>query len=96
LIAPAATPRSPRAARIIGRGLGPKIHRTQSVAGDLSLETYRQATRYITITGNPVSVVPLPLADLDAVMDATVADLDARGTCKDQSWLMVMYPIFLS
>ena len=66
--------------RILGYGSGEKIHRKQPVAkaNCVSLESYRKAERYITITGNALPDSKVELADLDALMDATVAELDAK------------------
>jgi hypothetical protein len=63
--------------RIIGYGTGTKLHRKQSVANGVSLETYRKAERYITITGNPLPGFDKPLVNIDTHIDAVVAELDA-------------------
>jgi len=63
--------------RIIGFGVGLKLHRKLPVHDGVSLEAYRRAERYIVITGNP-----LPgsnsIINIDAHIDATVAELDAQ------------------
>ena len=64
--------------RIIGYGTGSKVHRKQSVADGVTLETYRRAERYIVITGNPLPGADVVIADIDPHIDATVAELDAR------------------
>src|SRR5262249_43512689 len=64
--------------RIIGHGTGPEVHRKQRATDAVSVETYRQATRYITITGNPLPGAPAQLCNIDAVIDAVVAELDAN------------------
>jgi hypothetical protein len=63
--------------RVIGFGDGPKQHRKQKVPGTkgMSCEAYRKAERFITITGNAYR--DTPLANIDALIDATVAELDA-------------------
>jgi hypothetical protein len=65
--------------RIIGRAKGGKIHRKQPRTEDGSevWETYREAERFIIITGNQLSNAPDQLADIDEVMDQVVAELDA-------------------
>jgi hypothetical protein len=63
--------------RIIGRATGCKIHRKQAVTNFLALEAYRRAERYIVITGDVLPGSPAVLADLDEIMDAVVAELDA-------------------
>jgi predicted P-loop ATPase len=65
--------------RIIGFGSGGKIHRKQAVVGDVSLESYRQAERYIVMTGNVLPGSPAVLANLDTVMDQVVEELDAAA-----------------
>jgi hypothetical protein len=62
--------------RIIGYGTGPEVHRKQPVIDGVSLETYRKATRYITITGNQLPNTQQQLANIDAHIDAVVAELD--------------------
>jgi hypothetical protein len=42
------------------------------------LETYRRATRYITITGNPLPDFAVPLKNIDAHIDTVVAELDRK------------------
>ena len=72
--------------RIIGRGIGPYIHRKQTVpaANGVSLESFRKATRFITISWDALpGFRNKELADLDALMDAVVAELD--GMAKDKS-----------
>jgi hypothetical protein len=63
--------------RIIGTGSGPEIHRKQPVADGVSCEVYRRAARFITVTGNQLAPELNQLADLDAIADAVVAELDA-------------------
>jgi hypothetical protein len=70
--------------RIIGYGNGPKLHRKLPVTNGVTLEAYRRAERYIVITGNP-----LPgsngITNIDAHLDATVAELDAAKAQAEQS-----------
>jgi hypothetical protein len=64
--------------RVIGVATGAKVHRKQQIIGTvMAVETYRKATRYITISGNPLPGMDVALAGIDAVIDAVVAELDA-------------------
>ena len=63
--------------RIIGRAVGPEIHRKQPVVNGSTLETHRKAKRYIVMTGSVLPGSAQELADLDAMMDAVVVELDA-------------------
>jgi hypothetical protein len=49
---------------------------TKVNANGVSCEIYRKATRFITITGNVYR--DAPLADIDAVIDAVIVELDSR------------------
>ena len=41
--------------RVIGYGVGAKLHRKQKIPGSsVEVESYRGAERYITVTGNPL------------------------------------------
>jgi hypothetical protein len=63
--------------RIIGRAVGKETHRKQKVGDDDGeLETYRRAGRYIVVTGNQLVGTPDHLANLDDLIDETVAELD--------------------
>ena len=62
--------------RTIGYAAGPKVHRKQAVPNGTTLETFRQAERYITVTGNSLPDTPMQLADLDALIDTVVTQLD--------------------
>ena len=64
--------------RIIGRAKGPHLHRKQPAPNGISLETFRKATRFITVTGNVLPDTEAKLADLDVLMDAIVAELDGN------------------
>jgi hypothetical protein len=70
--------------RIIGRGTGAHVHRIhKGQKVDIAIKecaTYRKATRYISITGNAFPGAPLELANLDAVVDEVVAELDALAS----------------
>ena len=59
--------------RIIGRGNGDLVHRKLPVNDKVSCEIYRKCERFIVITGNPLPNTPQQLANLDAVIDATLA-----------------------
>jgi predicted P-loop ATPase len=65
--------------RIILTGNGAKVHRKQKVPGanGMSVETYRQAERFIVVTGNALPEAANKLADGDALIDEVVAKLDA-------------------
>jgi hypothetical protein len=65
--------------RIIGVCNGAKIHRKQVVpnANGMSIESYRKAERYITVTGDALPGTTSQLTDIDALMDDVVAKLDA-------------------
>src|SRR5262249_21734032 len=71
--------------RIIGIGHGAQIHRKQNVpnANGMTIESYRKAERYITVTGDALPGTTSQLADIDALMDDVVAKLDkANKTAK--------------
>jgi predicted P-loop ATPase len=65
--------------RIITKATGPKVHRRQPIpnANGMVIETYRHCERYTTITGDALPGVPDQIADGDALLDQTVARLDA-------------------
>src|SRR5262249_7520997 len=65
--------------RIIGKGHGPKVHRKQPVpsGNGMTVESYRNCERFITITGNALSEATAELADNDALLDQVVSELDA-------------------
>jgi hypothetical protein len=69
--------------RIIGTGTGSKVHRKQAMlGGNGSIEVYRRAERYITVTGAALPEATAQLADNDRLIDEIVAELDiakARG-----------------
>jgi putative DNA primase/helicase len=70
--------------RIIGYGVGPKVDRKQPVANGVTVEPYRQATRYIVVTNNPLPNTPQQLVNIDAHIDAVVAELDGKKQKKKQ------------
>lgn len=67
--------------RIIGISRGAKIHRKQAVpnANGMTIESYRRAERFITVTGDALPQAATQLADIDALMDEVVAKLDAAN-----------------
>src|SRR6516165_9595365 len=67
--------------RIIGVCHGAKIHRKQSVpnANGMSIESYRKAERYITVTGDALPGTTSQLTDIDALMDDVVSKLDVAN-----------------
>ena len=69
---------------IIGYGQGGYVQRNQPYPGtDGRVETYRRATRYIVVTGLELKGAPWSgLAELDRIIDATVATLDAAKRAK--------------
>ena len=74
--------------RIIGLASGAKIHRKLKVDAEseppVTCEPYRKpAGRYITITGNQIG--DMVLVDIDAVMDAVLAELTAMPINQSQS-----------
>jgi hypothetical protein len=64
-------------ARIIGLAKGEPIHRKFNVpnANGVSVELYRKAERYITITGQQIGAAA-SMAGIDALLDQTLVDLD--------------------
>src|SRR5262249_5746690 len=64
--------------RILLTGTGGKIHRKQAVPGanGMTIETYRQAERFIVVTGNALPEAAAQLANGDALMEEVVAKLD--------------------
>jgi RecA-family ATPase len=64
--------------RIIGTGTGTKVHRKQQVGNGVSLESFRKAERFITVSGNRLPDTPDTLRNLDDLIDSTVAKLDGK------------------
>ena len=73
--------------RIIGIGTGEKVHKKQKVpnSNGVSVETYRNCERYITVTGNALEGTPETLADISSFADAVVAELGAAKAGKKKS-----------
>src|SRR5262249_60804901 len=63
--------------RIIGTGDGAAIHRNLNVEDGVSVEVYRKATRYITITGDALAESPSTIANIDALINEVLVELDA-------------------
>ena len=69
--------------RVIGRAKGEKVHRKLQIPGTGgSLEVYRKAERYITITGNVFPGCWPSLANIDEEIDEIVAELDRANGSK--------------
>jgi primase-polymerase (primpol)-like protein len=68
--------------RILGTGSDRKIHRKFEIADGASVEVYRNCARLITVTGNRISPALDRLADVDAIADQVVAELDAAKKAK--------------
>lgn len=65
--------------RIIGFGSGGKVHRKQALpGGTVEVESYRDAERYIVVTGIPLPGAWPHMADITSEMDDLVADLDGK------------------
>jgi predicted P-loop ATPase len=64
--------------RILFTCTGGKIHRKQAVPGanGMTIETYRQAERFIVVTGNALPGATTQLANGDVLMEEMVAKLD--------------------
>jgi predicted P-loop ATPase len=86
--------------RIIGTGAGGEVHRKIPAIDGVKVELYRKAVRFITVTGAALPGSPATMANIDAVIDETLVELDAvqgegesaedklealiRGGCGDQ------------
>jgi Protein of unknown function (DUF3631) len=70
--------------RILGTGSDRKTHRKFAVADGVSVEVYRNCERFITVTGEQISGALDQLADIDAVADQVVAELDAAKQARQQ------------
>ncbi|MBN8964591.1 MAG: hypothetical protein J0H89_04250 [Rhizobiales bacterium] len=64
--------------RIIGLANGERTSRKQPVEDGGSLETYRRNERYIVMTGDVLPETSEELVNIDAHIDAIVAELDAK------------------
>src|SRR5262249_31020602 len=71
--------------RIIGTAKGDEVHRKHQIIDGMSLETYRRTRRYITISGNQLPGTPSLLADIDQIIDDTVAQLDKKNKGKSKT-----------
>jgi primase-polymerase (primpol)-like protein len=65
--------------RIIGVGSGPRAAYKQKVpnSNGVTVETYRNCERYITVTGDALPNAPETLANIDSLVDEVVEELDA-------------------
>jgi Protein of unknown function (DUF3631) len=72
--------------RIIGLANGPPVHRKFNVpeTDGVIVEIYRKAERYITVTGAQIDDAVTQLADIDALADAVVFELDGARQAKPQ------------
>jgi hypothetical protein len=65
--------------RVTGTGSGAPLHRKQKLPGSIvHVESYRNAARYVTVTGNPLPGTRPDMADIGSVVDAVVAELDGK------------------
>src|SRR5262245_38369195 len=73
--------------RIIGLASGAPVHRKFNVPGadGVSVEIYRKAERYITISGVEIDDTIKGLADIDALVDAVIPDLDGAKAEKPRT-----------
>ena len=62
--------------RVIGLGEGPRAYRNQKVDAVMSCETYRDCPKYITVTCAQLNGSASQLANIDALVDAVVLELD--------------------
>ena len=66
---------------VLGYGSGAKMHRKQTLPNSaVQVESYRNAERYIVITGNPQPRTCPNMADIDGAIDAVVAKLGERDS----------------
>jgi putative DNA primase/helicase len=64
--------------RLIGKGDGPCLDKKYAVGDGVSCEIYRKPTgRFITVTGGRYNDAPDTLADLNALADEVLAELEA-------------------
>jgi hypothetical protein len=64
--------------RIIGLASGAKLHRKLNAPDGGSVEVYRDAERYITITGDTLTPDVDQLGNIDALCDQVVAEFDKK------------------
>jgi hypothetical protein len=62
--------------RIIGTATGNEIHRKLAAVDSVTVELYRRAKRFITVTGDVLDGSAAVLADIDEVMDQVLTELD--------------------
>ena len=73
--------------RVIGLGSGAKVHTKQKVPGTgMSVESYRNCERYITVSSNPLPGYDIALVNIDAVMDEVVAELNGAKSNSIANW----------
>ena len=73
--------------RIIGVGTGARAAHKQKVpnSNGVTVETYRNCERYITVTGDAISNSPVTLANIDLLVDEVVEELGAAKGNKKKS-----------
>jgi len=64
--------------RIIGKASGAKLHRKLPAPDGGSVEVYRDAERYITVTGDTLTPDIDQLGNIDALCDQVVAEFDKK------------------
>jgi putative DNA primase/helicase len=69
---------SQRGIRIIGTATGAKLHRKLAVPEGGSVEVYRDAERYIVVTGDTLTPDITELGNIDALCDRIVAEFDKK------------------
>jgi putative DNA primase/helicase len=69
---------SKRGIRIIGKASGAKLHRKLPAPDGGSVEVYRDAERYITVSGDTLTPDISQLGDIDALCDQVVVEFDQK------------------
>jgi primase-polymerase (primpol)-like protein len=64
--------------RIIGKASGAELHRKLPAPDGGSVEVFRDATRYITVSGDTLTPDVEQLGDIDALCDQVVAEFDKK------------------
>jgi hypothetical protein len=64
--------------RIIGKASGAELHRKLPAPDGGSVEVFRDATRYITVSGETLTPDVEQLGDIDALCDQVVAEFDKK------------------
>jgi Family of unknown function (DUF5906) len=74
--------------RIIGTAAGDKVyvHRKLRVANGVTVEPYRGAVRYIVMTGNALPGSPTALANIDAAIDAVMAEFGGANGQRERAY----------